>query len=138
MEAIKLESNVGLCGLRISASPKRNEILKLLPKFLGFWLWHDGASAVFGGGKKAKFSRDSAYSDELGNHAKTVLGEMLGKFCENVEIETFAHVKQSEEQKFLTFCKKLGMSETEAKAGWESAQKAKAAATPAEPEKVQE
>jgi hypothetical protein len=121
---IVLESNVGLCGLKITASLKQNA--ELAAKFLGFFLWHDGASAVFGGGKKAKFSRDSAYSEDLGKHAQSVLAKILEPFFDVSSIEVFAHVKQSEEQKFMTFCKKLGMSEEMAKAGWTTAQAAKA------------
>ena len=124
-KAIKLESNVGLCGLRISATIKQNA--ELATKFLGYFLWHDGASAVYGGGKKAKFTRETPYSDQLGEHAKAVLSKVLEPFFDVQSIETFEHVKASEEQKFMKFCKSLGMSEDQAKAGWETASAAKAA-----------
>jgi hypothetical protein len=122
----ELESNVGLCGLKISASIKQEAIEKLAQKFLGYVLWHDCASAVFGGGKKAKFSRDSAYSNELGEHAKTAIEKILAPFFGDISIETYAFIKQTEEQKFMKFCKSLGMSEEQASAGWKTAQAAKA------------
>ncbi len=125
MEA-NIESNVGLCGLKIAASIKQDAIEKLAQKFLGYVLWHDGASAVFGGGKKAKFSRESAYSDELGEHAKATIAKILEPYFGDLSIETYAFVKQTEEQKFMKFCKSLGMSEEQARAGWTTAQAAKA------------
>lgn len=136
LEAIELESNVGNCGLKISASLKPNQ--NLATKFLGYFLWHDGASAVYGGGKKAAFNRESPYSDALGEHAKTVLLKVLDPYFENISIESFAHVKATEEQKFMKFCKSLGMSEEQAKAGWTTAQAAKAEPAPAIAEKVLE
>lgn len=130
-KAIVLESNVGLCGLKITALLKQNA--DLASKFLGYFLWHDGASAVFGGGKKAAFNRESAYSDDLGNHARVVLLKVLAPFFDVQSIETYAHVKATEEQKFMKFCKSLGMSEEQAKAGWTTAQaNAKPAEAPAE------
>jgi hypothetical protein len=124
IKPLVLESNVGLCGVKITASLKQNAETAL--KFLGYFLWHDGASAVFGGGKKAVFNRDSAYSDALGEHARAVLAKVLAPFFDVQSIETYAHVKQTEEQKFMKFCKSLGMSEEQAKAGWTTAQAAKA------------
>jgi hypothetical protein len=127
---IVLESNVGLCGLRISATMKQNA--EAVAKILGFFLWHDGASAVFGGGKKAKFGRETPYSNELGEHAIAVLGKVLAPYFDVQSIETFAHTKATEEQKFMKFCKSLGMSEEQASAGWKTAQAAKAEEKPAE------
>lgn len=133
MKAIAIESNVGLCGLKLSVEPKQSAIEQAMAKFLGYFIWHDGASAVFGGGKKAQFNRESAYSEQLGEHAKAVLAKVLAPYFENISIETYAHVKATEEQKFMKFCKSLGMSEEQAKAGWATAQAAKTSAeAPAE------
>jgi len=135
-KAITLESNVGLCGLRIVASIKQNA--ELASKFLGYFLWHDGASAVYGGGKKAAFNRESPYSDALGEHAKAVLLKVLSPFFDVQSIETYGHVKQTEEQKFMKFCKSLGMSEEQARQGWVSAQVAASVAPPKPAEVVLE
>lgn len=134
----EIESNVGLCGLKISALHNPEAIDKLIQKFLGYVLWHDCASAVFGGGKKAKFGRDSAYSDELGVHAKTAIEKILQPFFDDISIETYAFIKQTEEQKFMKFCKSLGMSEEQAKAGWTTAQAAQEKPTEEKPEVVLE
>lgn len=134
---IEIESNVGLCGLRIAASLKQNAEQELAKKTLPYLIWHDGASATFAGGKKAKFDSKSAYSDELGTKAREAINKVLAPYFDVESIETFAHVKQSEEQKFMTFCKKLGMSEEQAKAGWTTAQ-ANAKPEEAKPEVVLE
>jgi hypothetical protein len=122
MKAIAIESNVGLCGLRISATLKQNQAQQLAAKVAPYLIWHDGASAVHAGGKKAKFTRETPYSDEYGEHAKAAITKVLEPYFDVQSIETFAHVKQSEEQKFMKFCKSLGMSEEQAKAGWTTAQ----------------
>src|SRR6266705_9034 len=109
MQAIEIESNIGLCGLKIKATLKQNA--ETAGKFLGYFLWHDGASAVYAGGKKAVFNRESPYSSALGHHAKTVLLKVLAPFFDVHSIEIYPHVKQTEEQKFMKFCKSLGMSE---------------------------
>jgi hypothetical protein len=137
MEAIAIESNVGLCGLKITALPKESEMEKLAAKVAPYLIWHDGASASHSGGKKAKFTRESPYSEEYGEHVQAAINKVLAPYFDVQSIETYAHVKQSEEQKFMKFCKSLGMSEEQAKAGWTTAQAAKAE-QPAVAEKVLE
>jgi hypothetical protein len=63
----------GFADCALSATLKQNA--ELAAKILGFFLWHDGASAVFGGGKKAKYARNTAYSDEFGEHTNRVLAQ---------------------------------------------------------------
>ena len=133
-----IKSNIAKCGFKISYSGlKPNE--KLAELFLQYHLWHKVQSLMFAGGKKAKFTKESPYSPELQVHAQKVALEELGKFAEDLEIQISEEVKQSEEQKFMKFCKSLGMSEEQASAGWKTAQAAKQEEKPAEvPEKVLE
>jgi hypothetical protein len=132
----KIESNVGKCGFRISyAELKPNE--KMAELFLQYHLWHKVQSLMFAGGKKAAFTKESPYSPELAAHALKKAQDELGLYFDGLNIEISEQVKDSEEQKFMKFCKSLGMSEEQAKAGWTTAQAAKAE-QPAVAEKVLE
>ena len=137
-KAIVIESNVGLCGLLISVLLKQNAVQELAAKVAPYLIWHDGASATHAGGKKAKYTRESPYSDEYGTHAAAAITKVLEPYFDVQSIKTFAHVKATEEQKFTRFCKSLGMSDEQAKAGWTTAQAAKAAPAAEVPEKVLE
>src|SRR5580765_646849 len=136
VEPIVLESNVGKCAFRISFTAAKPES-KMAELFLGYHLCHKVQSLMFAGGKKAKFTKDSLYSPELQAHALKIAQDELGKFYDGLEITTTEEVKDTEEQKFMKFCKSLGMTEEQAKAGWTTAQAAKAAPI-AESAKVEE
>ncbi len=129
---IVLESNIGKCAFSISVLGIKPDT-KMAELFLGYHLWHKVQSLMFAGGKKAKFTKDSPFSAELEAHAKAIALAELGLFFEGVQITTSEEVKASEEQKFMKFCKSLGMSEEQAKAGWTTAQAAKAEVKAEEP-----
>jgi hypothetical protein len=136
-KAITLESNISKCAFSISFTGlKANE--KTAELFCGYHLWHKVQSLMFAGGKKAKFTKDSPYSPELAAHALSKAQDELGLFFDGLKIEVTEEVKDSEEQKFMKFCKSLGMSEEGAKAGWLSAQAAKAKPEAKTEEKVLE
>ncbi len=124
---ITLESNIGKCAFSISCLGIKPET-KMAELFLGYHLWHKVQSLMFAGGKKAKFTKESPFSPELEAHAKAIALAELGLYFEDVSITTAEEVKQSDEQKFVKFSMSLGMSEEIARAGWATAQAAKAAA----------
>jgi hypothetical protein len=118
---IAIESNVGLCGMKISAKLNKQKLAAGCAKFIGYLLWHDVASAIHSGGKKAQFARNCAFSPELGERAIKEGKEVLGKFFDEVEISAFAFEKPSDEAKFLKFCQSLGLDPAKAKGAWEQA-----------------
>ncbi len=86
---------------------------------------------MFAGGKKAPFTKESPYSPELAAHALKKAQDELVLYFDGLSIEISEEVKDSDEQKFIKFSKSLGMSEEIARAGWATAQAAKAAANQA-------
>ncbi len=90
---------------------------------------------MFAGGKKAAFTKESPYSPDLQAHALSKARAELELYFDGLAIEVSEEVKDSEEQKFMKFCKSLGMTEDQAKAGWATAQ---ASAKPKDEEKVLE
>ena len=118
---ISLESNVGLCGLKISASINEDKLAAKAQKILGYAIWHEVASAIHSGGKKALFNAKSPFSDALGIMAKEKGEKVLNEFFDDVKIEAFAFEKASPESKFLAFCKNLGLDPEKSRAAWEQA-----------------
>jgi hypothetical protein len=132
-QPITLESNISKCAFSISYSGLKDNP-KMAELFLGYHLWHKVQSLMFAGGKKAKFTKESPYSPELAAHALAKAQDELGLFFDGLTIKISEEIKDSEEQKFMKFCKGLGMSEEAAKAGWTTAQAAKPAVVEAKVE----
>ena len=109
--------------MKVSADIMPDAVEKLAKAFLGFAIWHDVASKTYGGGKKAEFKRDQAYSESLGLFACKNANEILSKYgFANIKAESFAEVKLSDKAKFVRDMIKLGMNESDAIAGWETAE----------------
>ena len=122
MNKIEIETNIGSCAINVSAEINEAEFQKAAKALMGFLIWHDVASATYGGGKKAQFKRDDSYSPELGAKACEHANKILGKFFSNIQCETQAFNKLSDKDKFVRDMIKLGMSSEAAIAGWETAQ----------------
>jgi predicted DsbA family dithiol-disulfide isomerase len=121
MEAIKLESNVGQCGFRIAFKINKQKLASKASKIAGYVIWHDVASAMHAGGKKAEFSAASPYSPELSARAVKEGEKVLGEFFDDITIETFEKVKETPESKFLAWAKKLGLDEAKTREALASA-----------------
>jgi hypothetical protein len=122
VEAIKLNTRLGNCNLKISAQLQNNDkAMKLLGEYaMQFLIWHSLGSAAFN--KKSDFVRDSAYSDALSAHLKNEGVSILNEVFEGVSIETSAYAKPDPIAKLVKEFISLGMSEDDAKAMAKSVQ----------------
>lgn len=115
VEAIKLNTRLGSCNLKVSAQLQNNDkAMKLLGEYaMQFLIWHVLGSAAFN--KKSDFQRDSAFSDALAAHMVSEGTSILNEVFEGVAIETSAWVKPDPIAKLVKEFIGLGMSEADAK-----------------------
>ena len=133
MKAIAIETNIGSCGIAVSAEINADEILKFAKSFGEFLIWHNAASKTHAGGKKAEYSAQSPYSQGYADKAKASVVSVLEKHgFVNVVCETSEKVKLDDKAKFIRDMIKLGMSAEAAEAGWETAQSKMQAKKPEE------
>ena len=133
MQKINIETNIGSCGIVVSAEINPEEILKSMKSFGEFLIWHNAASATFAGGKKAEFKREDKFSAELGEKAcKSVVSVLQKHGFVNVQASASEHTKLDEKGKFVQYFTKLGMSLDACNAAWETAQAKMQAQKPTE------
>ena len=93
VEAIKLNTKLGSCNLRIKAQLRNDDkaMQSLGNTAMQYLTWHSLGSAAFN--SKSDFKREDAYSDALAKHLVSEAKSILGKVFEGIEIETSEYVK---------------------------------------------
>jgi hypothetical protein len=128
VEAIKLDTKLGNCELKIKAQLQNDDkAMKLLGEYaMQYLIWHVVPAGAFN--KKSDYKRDSEFSDALANHLISEGKTVLGKVFSDITIETAKYNAPDKIAKLIKQYIDLGFSEADAKSEAEKVQ-AKIAAT---------
>jgi hypothetical protein len=115
VEAIKLNTKLGNCNLKVSAQLQNDDkAMKLLGEFaMQYLIWHVIPAGAFN--KKSDYKRDSEYSDGLSKHLVSEGKSVLGKVFKDISIETSKYDAPDKIAKLIKQYMDIGLSEADAK-----------------------